>query len=100
GVLLPMPEALTFAATATYFIAALGAFLLIRAIGARELPALFGAAAWTFSTYVVSFTHTAHGNAVALLPLVVFGARSVAQKPGMRATALLAAGLILLVLCG
>src|SRR5439155_24493132 len=32
GVLLPMPEALTFAATATYFIAALGAFLLIRSI--------------------------------------------------------------------
>src|SRR5436190_1998864 len=32
GVLLPMPEALTFAATAMYFIAALGAFLLIRSI--------------------------------------------------------------------
>src|SRR5262249_10219407 len=67
---------------------------------AHELPALFGAAAWAFSTYVVSFTHTAHGNAVALLPLVLLGARHIAQRPGARATALLAAGLILLVLCG
>jgi hypothetical protein len=100
GVLLPMPEALTFAATATYFIAALGAFLLARAIGLRELPALFGAAAWAFSTYVVSFTHTAHGNAVALLPLVLLGARQIARRPGVRAVAVLAAGLILLVLCG
>jgi hypothetical protein len=100
GVLLPMPEALTFAATATYFVAALGAFLLLCAIGTRELPALFGAAAWAFSTYVVSFTHTAHGNAVALLPLVLLGARQVARRPGARSTALLATGLILLVLCG
>src|SRR5258706_172318 len=94
------PEALTFAATATYFIAALGAFLLLRAIGLRELPALFGAGAWAFATYVVSFPHPAHGNAVALLPLVLLGARRIAQQPGARATALLAAGLILLVLCG
>src|SRR5204863_7999676 len=100
GVLLPMPEALTFAATATYFIAALGAFLLLRAIGTRELPAFFGAAAWTFSTYIVSFTHTAHGNAVALLPLVLLGARGVARNPTVRSTALLALTLILLVLCG
>src|SRR5215510_8318958 len=93
GVMLPMPEALTFAATATYFIAALGAFLLLRALGLRELPALFGAAAWAFSTYIVSFTHTAHGNAVALLPLILLGARHIAQRPGARATAVLAAGL-------
>ncbi len=100
GVLLPMPDALTFAATSGFFIAALGAFLLLRAIGLRELPSFFGAAAWTFSTYLVSFTHTAHGNAVALLPLVLLGARAVAQRPGIRSTALLGTALVLLVLCG
>lgn len=100
GLLLPMSDALTFAATAGYLVAALGAFLLFRAIGAREMAAFFGAAGWAFSTYVVSFTHTAHGNAVALLPLVLLGARSVARTPGVRATALLACGLVLLVLCG
>jgi len=63
GVLLPPADALTFAATAGYFLAALGAFLLIRSLGVRESAAFFGAAAWAFSTYVVSFTHTAHGNA-------------------------------------
>src|SRR5437763_4575589 len=55
GVLMPMADALTFAATSGYFVAALGAFLLLRAVGLRELPSLFGAAGWTFSTYVVSF---------------------------------------------
>ena len=100
GTLLPMADALTFAATAAYFIAALGAFLLMRAIGARESAAFFGAAAWAFSTYVIAFTHTAHGNAVALLPLVLLGARSVARQPGVRSTALLAVALVLLVLCG
>ncbi|MEK6372351.1 MAG: YfhO family protein [Acidobacteriota bacterium] len=100
GMLLPMADALTFAATAGYFIAALSAFLLMRAIGARESAAFFGAAAWAFSTYVISFTHTAHGNAVALLPLVLLGARGVARQPGIRATALLAVALVLLVLCG
>src|SRR5262245_6285125 len=100
GVLMPMPEALTFAATCGYFIAALGAFLLVRNVGAGEGAAFFGAAAWAFSTYLVSFTHTAHGNAVALLPLVLLGARSIARQPGWRSTALLAVGLVLLVLCG
>lgn len=100
GVLLPMADGLTFAATAAYFIAALSAFLLMRAIGARESAAFFGATAWAFSTYVISFTHTAHGNAVAILPLVLLGARSVARRPGIRATALLAVALVLLVLCG
>jgi hypothetical protein len=100
GVFLPMPDALTFAATTTYFIAALGAFLLLRAIGVRESAAFFGAAGWAFSTYLVSFTHTAHGSAVALLPLVLLGARRMARAPGVRSIALLTAGLILLVLCG
>src|SRR5213076_398951 len=100
GMLMPMPDALTFAATAGYFLAALGAFLLLRAIGARELPSLFGAAAWAFSTYLVSFTHTAHGSAAALLPSVLLGARAVGRRPGVRSIALLAGALVLLVLCG
>lgn len=100
GLLLPMPDALNFSAAATYFVAALSAFFLFRAIGARETAAFFGAAGWAFSTYVVFFTHTAHGNSVAMLPLVLLGARSIARRPGLRSTALLAFALVLLVLCG
>jgi len=100
GLLLPQPEALGFMAAMTYFLAALGMFLFLRNLELGELPSLFGAAGWALSTYVVAFTHTAHGNAIALLPLVMLGARRVALDPSVRATALLAAALILITLCG
>lgn len=100
GLLIPAPDAFGFMAAMTYFLAALGMFLFLRNLELRQLPSLFGAAGWALSTYVVAFTHTAHGNALALLPLVMLGARSVALWPGIRTTALLAAALILLTLCG
>jgi membrane protein YfhO len=100
GLLIPAPDALGFMAAMTYFLAALGMFLFLRNLELRQLPSLFGAAGWALSTYVVAFTHTAHGNAIALLPLVMLGARCVALRPGIRATALLACALILITLCG
>jgi hypothetical protein len=100
GLLLPAPDAPGFMAAMTYFLAALGMFLFLRNLELRALPSLFGAAGWSLSTYVVAFTHTAHGNAIALLPLVMLGARRVALHPGTRSTALLATALILITLCG
>ena len=100
GLLIPAPDALGFMAAMTYFLAALGMFLFLRNLELRQLPSLFGAAGWALSTYVVAFTHTAHGNAIALLPLVMLGARCVALRPGIRATALLTCALILITLCG
>lgn len=100
GLLLPIPDALGFMASLTYFLAALGMFLFLRNLELRSLPALFGAAAWMLSTYVVTYTHTAHGNAIVLLPLVMLGARGVARVPGFRSASLLTAALVLLTLCG
>lgn len=100
GLLIPAQDAFGFMAAMTYFLAALGMFLFLRNLELRQLPSLFGAAGWSLSTYVVAFTHTAHGNAIALLPLVMLGARCVALGPGVRATALLASALILITLCG
>jgi hypothetical protein len=100
GLLIPAPDALGFMAAMTYFLAALGMFLFLRNLELRQLPSLFGAAGWALSTYVVAFTHTAHGNAIALLPLVMLGARCVALRAGIRATALLTSALILITLCG
>lgn len=100
GLLIPAPDALGFMAAMTYFLAALGMFLFLRNLELRQLPSLFGAAGWALSTYVVAFTQTAHGNAIALLPLVMLGARCVALRPGIRATVLLTSALILITLCG
>lgn len=100
GFLLPAPDALGFMAAMTYFLAALGMYLFLRSLELRALPSLFGAAGFALSTYVVAFTQTAHGNAIALLPLVMLGARHVALHPGVRAAALLAFALVLTTLCG
>jgi len=100
GLLIPAPDAFGFMASMTYFLAALGMFLFLRNLELRQLPSLFGAAGWALSTYVVAFTLTAHGNAIALLPLVMLGARCVSLRPGIRATSILAAALILMTLCG
>ncbi len=100
GLLLPMPGALGFMASMTYFLAALGMFLFLRNLALRSLPSLFGAAGWMLSTYVITYTHTAHGNAIALLPMVMLGARMVARNAGVRAAVMLTGALILLTLCG
>jgi len=100
GLLLPAPDAPGFMAAMTYFLAALGMFLFLRNLALRSLSSLFGSAGWALSTYVVAFTHTAHGNAIALLPLLMLGARQVALRPGVRSTALLTTALVLITLCG
>jgi hypothetical protein len=100
GLLLPQPQALTFAAAMLFFIAALSMFLLARELELGEIASLFAAAAWAFSTDLVSFAHTAHGNATAMMPLVLLAARRAARGPGLRSAALLTIVLTLLMLCG
>jgi hypothetical protein len=100
GLALPQGGALTFEATMLFFVAALTMFLLARDLELAEVAALFAAAAWAFSTHLVTFAHTAHGNAVAMTPLVLLAARRVAREATMRNAALLTAALTLLMLCG
>ena len=102
--LLTAPDAITFIATMTYFLAALSAFLFLRTFCASEVAALFGAIAWCFSNHVVSFILTAHGAAIAIFPLVLFGVHEVARTDrSVRATssiALLTVAMILTTLYG
>jgi hypothetical protein len=100
ALLLPQGEGVTFAAAMTIFLAALSLFLLARELELSELASLFGAAAWAFSQHLVTFTHTAHGSAVGMMPFVLLAARRVARDPGPRTAALLTGALTLLLLCG
>jgi Bacterial membrane protein YfhO len=100
GLVLPQVQALTFEATILFFVAALTMFLLARDLELAEVAAIFAAAAWAFSTHLVTFAHTAHGNAVAMMPLVMLAARRVARDATVRNTALLTLALTLLMLCG
>src|SRR5260221_1433521 len=100
ALLLPQAQALTFAASMLFFIAALTLFLLARELELAELAALFGAAAWAFSMHLVAFAHTAHANSLAMMPLVLLAARRVVREPRARNAALLMIALTLLMLCG
>ncbi|MDQ6802789.1 MAG: YfhO family protein, partial [Acidobacteriota bacterium] len=100
SLLLPAADAITFIAAMTYFLAALSAFLFLRTVCKSETAALFGAIAWCFSNHIVSFILTAHGAAIAVFPLVLFGVHEVARSRSPRNIALLTAAMILTTLCG
>jgi len=100
ALLLPLGSALTFIATMLFFVALSSAFLFMRDLVRYDHAALFGATAWMFSRHLVSFGGTAHGLALASMPLVLFAARRVVRAPNVRTASLLTGALVLLVLAG
>jgi len=100
SLLLPLPLALTFAATAQLFLAALAAFLYLRDLGCREIPAAFGAVGWAFCSFVAFWLEWPLGVTVSLMPFVALAARRVVLRPGWPSLLLLAVGLTLVILAG
>lgn len=100
GLLLPLPDALTFIAAMLLFLAASSMFLFVRPLVATDLAALTGAAAWMFAPHVARFAGTAYALSLATMPLVLLGARRLATRPTMRNAALLAFALVLTVFAG
>jgi hypothetical protein len=100
GYLVPLRNYFAFAATLLYFTAALSAYILLRDLVESELAALIGAAGWMFSTHLIFFAGTALAHAVAVTPLVLFGARRIVRMPGLGSAAVLTTSLVLVVLAG
>jgi hypothetical protein len=100
ALMLPLGSALTFIATMLFFIAVTTGFLFMRDLVRFDHAALFGATAWMFSRHVVTFAGTAHGLALASMPLVLFAARRVVRSPNIRTAGLLCGALVLMVVSG
>ncbi|HEX3531351.1 MAG TPA: methyltransferase domain-containing protein [Thermoanaerobaculia bacterium] len=100
SLLLPLALAFTFGATAQLLVSALGAFLYFRDLECRESAAILGAVGWAFSSFLAFWLEWPLGAAVALLPLVVLGARRVVKRPGWPSALLLATALALTLLAG
>jgi hypothetical protein len=98
--LLPLGDGVTFIASAMFLLAAISAFAFAFAFVRFEHAALVAAAIWMFSTHLVSFSGTALGMSVAILPLVMLAGRRVVHRPGLRSAILLAGSLSLLLLAG
>jgi hypothetical protein len=75
GLVLPLPDALTFGAAMTFFLAAFFTFAFARASGLKEVAALVAAAGFTFCGMLAFFAGWPLARAWAYLPLVLFGVR-------------------------
>jgi hypothetical protein len=100
SLLLALPFALTFAASAHLFLAALAAFLYLRDLGCREIPAVLGAVGWAFCSFLAFWLQWPVTPTVLLFPLVVLAARRVVLQPGWPSSLLLTVALTLAVLAG
>ncbi len=98
--LLPVAQGLTFSAALSFFIAALGAYLLARELGCREGVAFFAAAAWMYAKPLAFFILWSIGSSWAFYPFVLLATRRVVWRPSVRSAALLCAALTLLLLAG
>ena len=75
ALVLPLPDALTFGASMTFFIAAFFTFALARATGLKEVAALVAAAGFTFCGMMAFFVGWPLARSWAWLPLVLFAVR-------------------------
>lgn len=100
AMILAEPQALTYGAAMTFFLAALFTFAFARALGLSELASLFAAAAYMFSQIVAFFVGWPLGRAWAIFPLVLLGVRLVVRETSLRAAVLLTTGFVLLIVAG
>lgn len=97
---LPLAVSLAFVAAASLFSAAWCAFLYLRELRCREEAALIGAAAWTFSGFLIFWLQWPHSLTVAALPLVLLGVRRVVRAPASDSILLLSGTFVWVLLAG
>jgi hypothetical protein len=100
GLLLPLAQAWTLQMSLRLLLAVLAAYLLMRDLECSELASLAGAAAWAFSDFIVFWLGYSVANAVGPFPLLALGLRRLARDADLRAMAITAAALVLVVLGG
>lgn len=100
ALVLPHPQALTFGATMTFFLAGFFTFAFAQALGLGAVPSLVAAAGYMFCAALAFFVGWPLGRAWALLPFVLVAVRAVVREPGLRAGAVLTAALVLALVAG
>jgi hypothetical protein len=100
ALVLRQPQAMTFGATMTFFLAGLFAFAFARSLGLGDVPSLIGAAAYMFSATLAFFVGWPLGRAWALLPLVLIGVRLVVRETTLRAAVVLTSAFVAALVVG
>ncbi len=97
GLILPLPDAFTFGATMTFFLAAFFTWAFARELGRGEIAALVAAAGFAFCGMMAFFVGWPLGRSWAYLPFVLLGARFVARG---RSPVVLTIALVLTIFAG
>ncbi|MEO8383287.1 MAG: YfhO family protein [Acidobacteriota bacterium] len=88
GMVLPHPQALTFAAAMTFFVAGLFTFGFLRSYGSSEPAALVAAGGYAFCAILAFFVGWPLGRVWTFMPLVLLGVRLLvrdrAEQPPFR----------------
>jgi hypothetical protein len=100
ALILPQPQAITFGAAMTFFLAGLFAFAFARALGLGEIASLIGAAAYMFSAMMAFFVGWPLGRTWALLPLLLIGVRFVVRETSLRAAVVLTSAFVMALIVG
>ena len=97
ALVLPLPDAVTFGATMTFFLAGLFTFSFARALACSEPASLVAAAGYTFCAMMAFYVGWPLARSWAFLPLVLFAVRSLVRDARMW---LLIVALTLLIFAG
>lgn len=100
GLLLDHPDALTFGASITFFLAGFFTFAFARSLGCSELASLIPAAGYMFSATLAFFIQWPLGRAWVFLPMIFHAVRLVVRETSLRAATLLTAAFVLTILTG
>ena len=100
ALILKQPQAITFGAAMTFFLAGLFTFAFARALGLSELASLIGAAAYMFSAIFAFYVGWPLGRAWALFPFVLAGVRLVVRETSVRAAVVLTSAFVALLVAG
>jgi len=97
GLLLPLPHAITFGGSLTFFLAGFFTYAFARALGRGEIASLIAAAVFMFGGMMAFFAGWPLGRTWAFLPLVLCGVRRVVHE---RKAGVLLCALVLVIVAG
>ena len=100
ALVLPQPQAITFGAAMTFFLAGLFFFAFARALGLGETASLIGAAAYMFSGMMAFFVGWPLGRTWSFLPLLLTGVRLVVRETSLRAAVVLTSAFVMVLVVG
>ncbi|MFL6247343.1 MAG: YfhO family protein, partial [Thermoanaerobaculia bacterium] len=100
ALILKQPQAITFGAAMTFFLAGLFTFAFARALGLSEIASLIGAAAYMFSAIIAFYVGWPLGRAWALFPFILTGVRLVVRETSMRAAIVLTSAFVGILVVG